>query len=190
MDFRELAIETRSVRRFLQEERPEREELLGFIDSARLAPCGANLQLIRFSAVSDAETCSRIFPALNWAGYLSDWEGPEEGERPSGYIVIHIPRDRRRHIPVDAGIAAAYIVLAARESGFGSCMIMSFEPEVVLESLKTPEGYEPFLVIALGVPGEEVVLEEAEGSIRYYRDGSGVHHVPKLKLKEIVLPNN
>ncbi|MBD3277896.1 MAG: nitroreductase [Candidatus Aegiribacteria sp.] len=190
MDIRKLAKETRSVRRFLQDARPEREELLDFIDSARLAPCGANLQLIRFSAVSDPDRCRLLFPALNWAGYLSDWDGPAEDERPTGYIVIHVPGDRRRHIPVDAGIAAAYIVLAARGSGFGSCMIMSFDPDTLLEALKTPEGYEPFLVIAFGVPGEKIVLEEATDSIRYYRDASGVHHVPKLKLEEIVLSNS
>ena len=162
------------------------EQLLEFIDAARLAPSGANLQLIRFMPVSDESICSGLFPHLNWAGYLRDWEGPGPGERPAAYIILHLPEEQRRHLPVDAGIGAAYIVLSARESGYGSCMIMSFDAEGVRDAAGSPEGYSPFLVIALGVPGERVVLEEADGSIEYYRDENDVHHVPKRALEELV----
>jgi nitroreductase len=87
---------------------------------------------------------------------------------------------------VDAGIAAAYMVLAARESGYGSCMLMSFDRKGVAQAAGSPEGYSPFLVVALGKPGEEVVLESAGEDIEYYRDENGVHHVPKLQLKDIL----
>jgi len=45
------------------------------------------------------------------------------------------------------------------------------------------------LVLALGVPREEIVVETlgADGSIRYWRDSRGVHHVPKRSLKDIVI---
>ncbi len=187
MGIHELATENRSVRRFRQEISISERELLRFIDSARLAPCGANLQLLRFMPVTETEHCSRIFPALKWAGYLEDWNGPEEGEKPPAYIIIHAPVGERRHIPVDAGIAAAYIVLAARESGYGSCMIMSFDVNQIEEAAGTPHGYHPFLVIALGIPAEKAVLEEASGDIKYYRDANDTHHVPKLALNEIVV---
>jgi len=44
-------------------------------------------------------------------------------------------------------------------------------------------------VLALGVPAEQVVLEEvgADGSIRYYRDAQSVHHVPKRSLDEVII---
>ncbi|MCD4702081.1 MAG: nitroreductase family protein [Candidatus Aegiribacteria sp.] len=188
MGIHELATANRSVRRFRQKNKISEEELLHFIDSARLAPCGANLQLLRFTPITERKHCSRIFPALKWAGYLEDWDGPEEGERPPAYVIIHTPNEEKRHIPVDAGIAAAYMVLAARESGYGSCMIMSFDENLIEKAAGTPEGYHPFLIIALGVPGEETILEEADGDIRYYRDAKDRHHVPKLALCELIVP--
>ncbi|MCK4806342.1 MAG: nitroreductase family protein [Candidatus Aegiribacteria sp.] len=188
MKFHDLAEANRSVRRFRENERIAEQQLLKFIDSARLAPCGANLQLLRFTPVTERKHCSRIFPLLKWAGYLEEWNGPEEGERPPAYIVIHAPIEERRHIPVDIGIAAAYVVLAARESGYGSCMIMSFDENLIEKAAGTPEGYHPFLVIAFGVPGEETVLEEADGGIRYYRDAKDRHHVPKLALYKLIVP--
>jgi len=188
MELHELAKENRSVRRFRQENAISERKLLRFIDSARLAPCGANLQLLRFTPVTDREHCLRIFPALKWAGYLEDWNGPEEGSKPPAYIIIHAPIGERRHIPVDCGIAAAYIVLTARESGYGSCMIMSFDSTLIEGAIGTPEGYHPFLIIALGMPGEEIVLDEADGDIRYYRDKEDRHHVPKLALDDLIAP--
>jgi nitroreductase len=186
MTFHELAESNRSIRRFRENVRLSGEQLLEFIDAARLAPSGANLQLLRFTPVWEEDPCSRIFPHLNWAGYLIDWDGPGPGERPAAYVILQMPQEKQRHLPVDAGIAAAYIVLSARESGYGSCMIMSFDADGVREAAGSPEGYFPFLVIALGVPGERVVLEEAAGGIEYYRDESGVHHVPKLPLKDLL----
>lgn len=188
MEIHDIAKENRSVRRFRQEIALSERKLLRFIDSARLAPCGANLQLLRFTPVTERKHCLRIFPALKWAGYLEDWDGPEEGEKPPAYIIIHAPIGERRHIPVDAGIAAAYIVLTARESGYGSCMIMSFDSTLIEEAAGTPEGYHPFLIIALGLPGEEIVLEQADADIRYYRDEKDRHHVPKLALDDLIAP--
>lgn len=188
MKIYDLARVNRSVRRFIEDERISEQQLLSFIDAARLAPCGANLQLLRFTPVTDREHCSRIFPALKWAAYIEDWNGPAPGEKPVAYIIIHIPDEERRHIPVDSGIAAAYMVLSARESNIGSCMIMSFDRKLIEEAVGTPDGYSPFLVIAFGFPGEESVLEKTEGDIRYYRDSAGRHHIPKLSLGRIISP--
>ncbi len=186
MRFSELALETRSIRRFKQSVRLSREKILAFVDSARLAPNAANLQVLRFSVVTSEKNCATIFPALKWAGYLEEWAGPEEGERPAAYIVIHAPGEEKPYTRMDVGIAAAYIVLSAREAGCGSCIIMSFDCGIVAGEVNTPEDYRPLLVIALGVSGEEVILETALKDIRYWRDELGRHHVPKLRLFEIV----
>ncbi len=186
MTFRNLVRSTRSIRRFREERRISVDSLLQLVDAARLAPCAANLQKLRFSVVEDREICAEVFPALNWAGYLEDWDGPGPGERPAAYVVIHAPIGESGFTRVDVGVAAAYIVLQAGAEGLGACMIMSFDREGVAAAVGSPEGYRPLLVVALGEPAEKVVLEDPSDSIEYWRDENSVHHVPKLPLDRIL----
>ncbi|MBD3370093.1 nitroreductase [Candidatus Fermentibacteria bacterium] len=186
MTFAELAQLTRSVRRFHQDRKISADELLGMVDVARMAPCAANLQKLRYSIVEDRELCREIFPAVRWAGYLEDWSGPRPGERPPAYIVIQAPRKEQKYTRIDVGIAAAYLVLAAGAHGIGACMIMSFDEDVVHGAVGSPEGYHPVLLVALGHPAEEVILEDDSERIEYWRDESSRHHVPKLPLDEVI----
>jgi len=186
MDFSKLPEQTRSFRRFKEEQRIPMADLFSIVNAARLAPCAANLQLLRFSIINSPDECSRIFPCIKWAGYLADWDGPSEGERPSAYVSILTPDEEKPFTGIDTGIAAAYIVLAARDAGYGSCMILSFDRETVSDVISSP-GYSVKLVIALGVPGEEVVLEPVKEGIEYWRDEDGRHHVPKLDLDSLIV---
>ena len=60
--------------------------------------------------------------------------------------------------------------------------------EKLAELLGLPEYYQIVLVMALGKPIEQVVVEDVDetGNIKYYRDKQGVHHVPKRSLKELI----
>ena len=44
-------------------------------------------------------------------------------------------------------------------------------------------------MLALGYPKEEVVIERIRynGSVVYWRDSQGVHHVPKRDLDELIV---
>ena len=51
-----------------------------------------------------------------------------------------------------------------------------------------PQRYQVDLVVALGVPAEEIRLTEAgrDGDVTYYRDGQ-VHCVPKRPLDALIV---
>jgi hypothetical protein len=68
-------------------------------------------------------------------------------------------------------------------------MIGSIQRDELRQVLDIPEQYEILLVLALGKPKEQVVIEAVgpDGDIRYCRDDEGVHHVPKRALDELVL---
>ncbi len=179
----------RSYRRF-QEDRPVDGKLLReLIGLARLSPSAGNLQPLKYIISTDPDTNRKIFPTTAWAGYLRDWPGPAEGERPAAYIIILGDTEISRNFGCDHGIAAQSIMLGAAEKGLGGCMIGSIEREELRRALEIPERYEILLILALGHPGEKVVLEDIGpgGDIRYYRDSEGVHHVPKRPLDELIL---
>jgi len=132
---------------------------------------------------------AEIFPCLAWAGYLKDWPGPEEGERPSAYIIILGDTRISRDFGCDHGIASQSILLGAREKGLAGCMIGAVNREKLRDILDIPSQFEILLVLAIGKPGEKVVIETvgADRSIRYWRDDDGSHHVPKRELNDIIL---
>jgi nitroreductase len=188
MTVKDLVYKNRSYRRFYQDRLIDRAVLEELVDLGRLSASGANRQPLKYFLSNDAETNGRIFPNLFWAGYLKDWPGPEEGERPSAYIVILGDTAIADSFGCDQGIAAQSILLGAVEKGLGGCMIGSLRREQ-LAAAEIPSRYEILLVIALGVPKETVRLVpvDEDGRIEYWRDSSGVHHVPKRTLAGILI---
>lgn len=183
-----LANTTRSFRRFRQIYPVTPELMTQWVDNARVTASTGNLQPLHYRIVTDKETCADIFPTLAWAGKLPDWDGPKEGERPTGYIIMAVDSEtfKGESWRFDVGIAAQTIMLSSTEEGFGGCMILSFKRAELKKVLDMPEGLEPVLVLALGRPIEDVRLVDAiDGDITYYRDENQVHYVPKRKLEDI-----
>ena len=186
---RNLIQKNRSYRRFYQDFAIGLDTLRELVDLARLSASAANMQPLRYILSCDPQKNALIFPHLEWAGYLKDWPGPSEGERPSAYIIILGDTEISRSTGCDHGIAAQSILLGATEKGLGGCMIASIEREKLRETLKIPSRYEIILVLALGKPKETVVIETVgpDGSIKYWRDSKGKHHVPKRSLDNIIV---
>jgi len=186
---RELIEKNRTYRRFYEDEAIELGTLRELVDLARLSASGANKQPLKYMLSNTPEINAKIFEHLAWAGYLPDWPGPEEGERPSAYIVILGDSDISKLFGCDHGIAAQSIMLGAVERGLGGCMIGSIQREDLREGLDIPEQYEILLVLALGKPKEQVVLEQMgpDGDVAYWRDEDQVHHVPKRALDDIII---
>jgi nitroreductase len=187
--FKELVTQSRSIRRFKGGSLVDRDVLLDLVDLARVSPSAANKQPLKYFISSSEKTNDIIFPHLSWAAYLKDWIGPSEDERPGGYICICLDKEVSQTVIWDHAIAAQTILLGAVEQGLGGCIIGAFNSDMLGTSLGLSERYAVQLVLAIGEPGEEVVMDEIdrEGSIVYWRDDQGVHHVPKRRLEDIIV---
>jgi nitroreductase len=183
-----LVKKNRSYRRFYQDQTIEREQLKSWVNLARLSPSGRNAQPLKYVVSHTPEVNARIFPHLAWAGYLKEWNGPDEGERPAAYLVMLGDTAITNNYLCDHGIAAQSILLGAVEEGFGGCIIAAVKREALHKELGLPEHLEILQVIALGRPKEEVQLEEMKGEdFKYWRDEKQLHHVPKRKLDDLII---
>lgn len=184
---RDLIIKNRSYRRFDQSVKITMEQLESWVELARFSGSGRNMQPLKYALCTDGKTNAKIFPNLAWAGYLTNWKGPADGERPVAYIVVLHDKQLTENYFCDDGIAAQSILLGAVEGGFGGCIIGSVNKRKVAKVLNLPEHLEILWLIALGKPAETAVLETAaHGEIKYWRDANGTHHVPKRPMSEIV----
>ena len=185
---KELILKNRSYRSFSRET-VGKENLVKYVDLARVTASSANLQALKYKLVWEKEECHKVFECTKWAGYLPHMEIPPKGHEPTAYVVICIDTDLTKNISgfyKDTGIAAQTIMLAASEDGFGGCMRGSYNEEKLKGTLNLPENVTVSLVLALGRPDEEVVLKDMCEDIKYYRE-NGVHYVPKRKIEDILL---
>lgn len=191
----DLIKKNRSCRRFYQDHAVSLKTLKELVNLARLSASAANLQSLRYILSSNPEKNDLIFSCLAWAGYIKDWPGPEDGERPAAYIIILGNTNISKNFWCDHGIASQSMLLGARGKGLAGCMIGAINRRKIRKILSIPPEYKILLVLAIGKPKEKVKLEivdsdsqlSTNNNIKYWRDGKGVHHVPKRKLTDIIL---
>ena len=188
MNLKELIFKTRSHRRFDETYRIDAKTMESLIDLARLSPSGANKQPLKYIYYNTVSDCEKVFPYLAWAGYLTDWPGPDRGERPTGYIIILGDRSISDIFGVDHGIASQSIMLGATEAGLGGCIIGSIKREELSNELSIPDNLEILLILALGKPVENVIIDNIKNNdVKYWRDSDKNHHVPKRSLAELII---
>ena len=187
--FKDLVLKCRSYRRFYQEVAIDNKTLRELVDLARYSASAVNRQPLKYILSSSREKNALVFSTLHWAGTLKTWPGPDEGERPSGYIIILGDKEISTGFGLDPGIAAQTILLGAVEKGLGGCMLGAVDREDLRKLLNIPARYEIPLVIALGKPKEKIILETMKltDSFDYWRDKDEGHHVPKRKLDDIIV---
>lgn len=189
---KDLLKKNRSYRGYDESRKISREELEELVEYTRLCPATANIQPLKYYLAWEPESLAKIQELTKWAGALPHMNLPREGMRPTGFIVIcqdtRISNNAASFLK-DVGIVAQTMLLGAAEKGLGGCMIGSFNKEAMMEQLGLADYLMLHLVVALGAPAEEIVLEDApEGKeVKYYRDENDVHHVPKRTLKELIL---
>jgi nitroreductase len=184
----DLVIKSRSIRRFHEDIPVSSESLKAIINLARFCPSAQNFQPIRFYISCSYENNERIFPCLTWPKF-GNWTCPLSGERPPAYIVLLGDYRAASSIGLDAGIAAQTILLGAAEAGLAGCLMASIDRDRLRQNLSIPDQFKVLLVLALGQPAEEVVIEPVgtDGSIQFWREPEGVLHVPKRDLQDLIV---
>lgn len=189
MNFKELVKSNRTCRRYDGTKSITRQDLLDLVDLVRYTPSGMNKQALRFALVADEETKARVFDNIFWAGFLKDWDGPIEGERLGGYILVFDDNDYGRAMVEDVGIAGQTLALGARAGGKAVCIFKAFKEKEINEALGLGDNFNLLMVVAVGYPLEEVVIDDihAGDDIKYYRDQDQVHHVPKIVTEDLLI---
>ena len=185
--FPELVKQARSIRRFIEADPIPAEEVRRLVDVVRFVPSASNQQPLRYRLVTGEVERAKVFPCLRWASALRRWVGPQEGERPTAYILI--VKGRSRHVGHDAGIAAQTIQLAATAAGYGACIMDAMDKDALQRALGLGREMEIELVLALGRPAEKMELEELVfgANSAYWRTTDQVHHVPKRRLADVLI---
>ncbi len=189
---KDLVLQNRSYRGFDESFTFTKEDLLEYVDLARICPSGANLQGLKYYLVYDKDEVEKVLPYTHFAAALPELHLPRKGSHPTAYIVICQDMnitDNPGRLQKDVGIVAQTMLLYAAEKGLGGLMIGNFELGNVKTACNLPENMTPVLLIALGKPTEKVVLVDVKenGDTNYYRDDNDVHYVPKRSLSEVVI---
>ncbi len=191
MDLTQLIETTRTCRRFDESQAIAITELHDLLNLARLAGSARNSQPWQYMVINDKTNCDKIFPHLAWAAYLKDWKGPAAGEQPTAYILCLLNHEwlkgSEKEAQFDLGIASQNLLLGAKAKNISGCRIGAFSPKLK-ELYKLPDTLSLELIIALGHPQEQIVIETVgDGNVQYWHDDKGVHHVPKRKLDDIII---
>jgi nitroreductase len=186
---KDLVLKCRSYRRYSEEVVIDISILRDLVDLARNTASATNRQPLKYILSCSREKNTQIFSCLHWAAMLKNWPGPQQGERPSAYIIILGDKGILPSFGVDHGIAAQTILLGAVEKGYGGCMLAAVERDEMRKLLGILPQYDILLVIALGKPSEKVVIDELQpgGDSIYWRDKDDVHHVPKRRLADVIV---
>lgn len=177
----------RSIRKFKQIPL-DGSSIRSILEAARLAPCAANLQRLRYIVVhEDEKLLNDIFNLTKWAGYVQPRRDPVPGESaPTAFIAVTAPQDPPPIIHADAGAAIQSMMLRALAFDIGCCWIGAYDHEACDELLGLTDGErQSIYLVALGIADENPVEEDISSpndGIEYYLDDDDRLHVPKLTV--------
>ena len=150
MEFNDLIEKRFSVRKFKNDHLPK-DVIDKILDAAHKAPTGCNYQPQRILVLNTDESMEKLRGCTKC-----------HFNAPTAMLVCHNknetwkrPYDGAVSSPVDAVIVTTYMMLAAENSGVGSCWVMHFDPEAVRDTFDIPENIEPTALLILGYPADD-----------------------------------
>jgi nitroreductase len=176
MDFYEVVLKRRSIRKFKEE--PVPEKLLNkVLEAGRWAPSAGNTQPWRFILVTDADVKKRIadvcteFSRKAWAEFSPErarylaarggsWDKSGMAKIPVLVVVCYEVSERMREelILGSAWAAIENMLLATTAEGLGSSIYTFYDIEeenMIKEILRVPEKYRIACMIQLGYSAAE-----------------------------------
>ena len=179
METKEAIFGRRSVRRFRREQ-PAVEQLREIVRAGTFAASAGNRQPWRFILVKDSAKVESTTDTLAWLG-----GEPAPDEKPTAHVVVLLPKGAGRAAQADAAATCQNMLLAATDTGLGSCWLGSIKRKKLARLLGIPDEWHIYSVIALGYPAETPrVVESEQTTVR--RRPDGCLEVPKKPLESVL----
>jgi len=158
--FLELAAARYSVRSF-SAKTVEAEKLTKILEAGRIAPTACNNQPQRVKVISDSAGLQKVdicspcrygAPVVLLVCYDKTvcWSHPTNSNLISGEI--------------DASIVTTHMMMAAADTGLGSCWVMKFERAKAVEVFALPENIVPVALLPIGYPAEDAAPSDRHGT--------------------------
>lgn len=182
------AVQARHTIRKFTQEKPAQADLMQIVDSARLAPYGANTQPLKYAVVTQEEQRRELYPFIKYAGFLKDWD-PAFEECPTAFIVIVNDTSIKptAKSECDSGIALASMCLAAQGLGYGSVCLGAINRVEIKKVLGLEDQYDVTYLLGIGHPAQTGETFDFTDDLKYYFDEDGNVHVPKRTMDEVLI---
>ncbi len=182
----ELLTKSRSHRGYNKSYVVSRAELERIVGVCSKLPSGRNQQVLRFHLVTKDTGAEQVLPLIRMGAALPELHLPHPGSEPEAFIICCSVAKESKLVDIDLGIALQSMALKAVEMGLNTLMIGAFNRDELRKAFDL--RYEPLMVLAVGKGIEriELVPTDDEAPRAYYRK-DGVHYVPKVRAKELLL---
>lgn len=147
---------------------------------------GRNAQTLRFRLVDADGGGETLCSHLHLGGFLPELHLPFAGQEPKAFIVVCGTEPECPTVDIDLGISLQSMSLKAVELGLNALIVRAFDREPLRRELGLE--LEPLAVLAIGKGTDHIELVEVskDADLRYYRE-DGVHYVPKIGLKDLLV---
>ncbi len=182
----ELLLRNRSYRGYNKDYVVKREELERIVGVCNKVPSARNQQVLRFRLVTKDTGAEKVLRNIKMGAALPELHLPFPGTEPEAFIIVCSTQEENKMIDIDLGIAIQSMLLKAVEMGLNGLTIGAFNPTQIATELELP--LTPLLIIAIGKGIEKIELKPIapEESHAYYRE-EGVHYVPKIGMKDLLI---
>jgi nitroreductase len=133
----------RSIRKYQAKEIPH-DVLLQVLESARLAPSGANRQPFQLIVVTDIEKKKGLVPLCKNQHFVEE----------ASVFIAGVDDPQQKWSRVDLSIALDHLSLAALEHGLGTCWVGAFDAEKLASYLEVPKDKVITVCMSIGYPDE------------------------------------